>query len=62
MYLVAAMDWASRFALSWELDNILEVEFCAGALTEALERHGIPKISNTDQGSQFTSEAYPGVL
>ena len=62
MYLVAVMDWASRFVLSWELDNTLEVGFCVSALTEALERHGTPEISNTDQGSQFTSEAYLGVL
>ena len=58
LYLVAIMDWASRFVLSWELDNTLEVGFCVSALEEALERHGAPLISNTDQGSQFTSEAY----
>ena len=58
LYLVAIMDWASRFVLSWELDNTLEVGFCVSALEEALERHGAPSISNTDQGSQFTSEAY----
>ena len=58
LYLVAIMDWASRFVLSWELDNTLEVGFCVSALEEALERHGAPLISNTDQGSsQFTSEA-----
>ena len=62
LYLVAIMDWSSRFVLSWELDNTLEVGFCVSALTEALERHGAPEISNTDQGSQFTSEAYLGVL
>ena len=58
LYLVATMDWASRFVLSWELDNTLEVGFCVGALEEALGRYGAPCISNTDQGSQFTSEAY----
>ncbi len=57
LYLVAIMDWAGRFVLSWELDNTLEAGFCASALEEALERHGAPLISNTDQGSQFTSEA-----
>ena len=62
LYLVAIMDWASRFVLAWELDNTLEVGFCVSALTEALERYGAPLISNTDQGSQFTSEAYIGVL
>ncbi len=57
-YLVAVMDWASRFALSWELDNTLEAGFCAGALEEALERYGTPPVSNTDQGVQFTCEAW----
>ena len=56
------MDWSSRFVLSWELDNTMEAGFCVSALREALERHGTPEISNTDQGSQFTSEAYLGVL
>ena len=58
LYLVAVMDWSSRFVLSWELDNTLEAAFCASALEEALARYGAPRISNTDQGSQFTSEAY----
>ncbi len=62
LYLVAIMDWASRFVLAWELDNTLEVGFCVSALAEALERYGPPLISNTDQGSQFTSEAYVGAL
>ena len=57
-YLVAVMDWASRFVLSWELDNTMEVGFCVSAMEEALRRHGAPSISNTDQGSQFTSEAF----
>ncbi len=62
LYLVAIMDWASRFVLAWELDNTLEVGFCVSALAEAMERYGPPLISNTDQGSQFTSEAYVGAL
>ena len=57
-HLVAVMDWASRFVLSWELDNTMEVGFCVSAMEEALRRHGAPSISNTDQGSQFTSEAF----
>lgn len=57
-YLVAVMDWASRLVLSWELDNTLEAGFCVSALEEALERYGAPLISNTDQGAQFTCEAY----
>jgi len=56
--LAAVMDWASRFVLSWELDNTLEAGFCVSSLEEALERHGVPSTSNTNQGSQFTSEAY----
>ena len=62
LYLVAIMDWASRFVLAWELDNTLEAGFCVGALTEALERYGAPLVSNTDQGSQFTGRAWLGVL
>ena len=62
LYLVAIMDWSSRFVLSWEPDNTLGAGFCAGALKEALERHGTPEISNTHQGSWFTGEAYLGVL
>ena len=57
-YLVAIMDWASRFVLSWELDNTMEVGFCMSAVEEALRRYGAPLISNTDQGSQFTSDAF----
>ena len=57
-YLVAVMDWASRFVLSWELDNTMEVGFCVSAMEEAWRRHDAPAISNTDQGSQFTSEAF----
>ena len=57
-YLVAIMDWASRFVLSWELDNTMEVGFCVSAVEEALRLYGAPLISNTDQGSQFTSDAF----
>ena len=62
LYLVAIMDWASRFVLAWELDDTLGVDFCISALDGALERHGAPLVSNTDQGSQFTSEAWLGAL
>ena len=61
-YLVALMDWASRFVLSWELDNTMEVGFCVSAVGEALRRYGAPLISNTDQGSQFTSDAFTRLL
>jgi putative transposase len=58
MYLVAVMDWWSRYVLAWELSNSLDSEFCIRAWTSALGRGRQPMISNTDQGSQFTSEAY----
>jgi putative transposase len=54
MYLVAVIDWFSRYVLSWELSNTLETSFCITALERALQ-HGKPDIFNTDQGSQFTS-------
>ena len=58
MYLVAVMDWWSRYVLAWELSNSLESEFCIRAWTSAVASGRTPLISNTDQGSQFTSEAY----
>lgn len=61
-YLVAIMDWASRRVLSWRLSNTLDASFCIEALEEALNRYGAPAIFNTDQGSQFTSEGFTGVL
>ena len=62
LYLVAVMDWASRFVLAWRLSNTLDASFCTDALEEALARHGTPEIFNTDQGSQFTSFAFTGRL
>ena len=61
LYLVAIMDWYSRYVLSWRLSNTLDVDFCVEALEEAL-RKGRSEIFNTDQGSQFTSEAFTGLL
>jgi putative transposase len=61
LYLVAVMDWFSRFVLSWSLSLTLEVEFCVEALKRALRR-GRPDIFNSDQGSQFTSEKFTGEL
>ena len=61
MYLVCVMDWHSRYVLSWRLSNTLEADFCVDALEEALS-HEAPGIFNTDQGSQFTSEAFTSVL
>jgi putative transposase len=61
LYLVAIMDWHSRYVLSWRLSNTMEVDFCVQALAEALSQ-GRPEIFNTDQGSQFTSDAFTGML
>ena len=61
-YLVAVMDWASRRVLSWRLSNTLDASFCIEALQEALDRYDAPEIFNTDQGSQFTSEGFTGML
>ena len=62
LYLVAIMDWASRAVLAWRLSNTMDASFCVSALEEALARFGKPEIFNTDQGSQFTSLAFTGVL
>ena len=62
LYLVAIIDWASRAVLAWRLSNTMDVSFCVSALEEALARFGRPEIFNTDQGSQFTSAAFTGVL
>jgi putative transposase len=62
MYLVAVLDWWSRKVLAFRVSNSLEAGFCVEALKEALARHGRPEIFNTDQGSQFTSQAFTGVL
>jgi len=61
-YLVAIMDWYSRRVLAWRLSNTLEAGFCVDCLEEALRVHGRPTVFNTDQGSQFTSEAFTRVL
>jgi putative transposase len=62
LYLVAIIDWYSRKVLSWRLSNSLDTHFCVEALNEALRRFGAPEIFNTDQGAQFTSEAFTQVL
>ena len=62
LYLVAIMDWATRHVLAWRLSNTLDAGFCIEALNEALARYGKPGIFNTDQGSQFTSIDFTGVL
>ena len=62
MYLVAVMDWYSRKILSWRISNTLDSEFCLEAAKEAIGRYGAPEIFNTDQGAQFTSDAFTGLL
>ena len=61
LYLVAVMDWVSRYVLAWRLSNLLDTSFCIAALEEALSK-GRPEIFNTDQGSQFTDEDFTSVL
>ncbi len=60
-YLVAVMDWYSRYVLSWRLSVFMDIDFCVEALGEALEK-GCPEIFNSDQGSQFTSDVFTGIL
>jgi putative transposase len=62
VYLAAVVDWFSRRVLSWRVSITMEVEFCLDALEEALARYGKPEIFNTDQGSQFTSAGFTGLL
>lgn len=58
MYLCAIIDWHSKYLLSWQLSNSMDVSFCIDCLEDAMHNYGNPKIINTDQGSQFTSEAF----
>ena len=62
VYLVAIIDWYLRRVLSWRISNSMEAAFCVDCLEEALRAHGKPEIFNSDQGSQFTSAAFTGVL
>lgn len=62
VYLTAVLDWATRRVLAWRLSNTLAADACVDALEEAIHRYGAPEIMNTDQGSQFTSAAFIGVL
>jgi putative transposase len=61
-YLFAILDWHSRKVLSWELSNTLDAAFCVRALRQAIETYGPPEVMNTDQGCQFTGEAWLSVL
>jgi putative transposase len=62
VYLVAIIDWYSRKVLSWRLSNTMDAGFCVDCLEEAITLYGAPAIFNSDQGSQFTSDAFTGVL
>lgn len=62
VYLTAIIDWYSRYVLSWKLSTTLDRRFCLEALQEALETYGQPEIFNTDQGCQYTSEEFTGIL
>jgi putative transposase len=61
-YLVAVIDWYARRVLAWRISNTLEAGFCVDCLEDALRTHGRPEVVDTDQGSQFASEAFTGVL
>lgn len=61
-YLVAIIDWYSRRVLGWRISNTMEAAFCVDCLKDVMREHGKPEVFNSDQGSQFTSEAFTGVL
>jgi putative transposase len=61
-YLVAIVDWYSRKVLAWRISNTLDAGFCVDCLRQALADFGMPEVFNSDQGCQFTSEAFTGVL
>ena len=62
VYLVAIIDWYSRKVLAWRISNSMDASFCVDCLEDALRHHGRPEVFNSDQGSQFTSSAFTGVL
>jgi putative transposase len=62
MYLTAIIDLHSRYVVHWSLSNTMSAEWCAEVLKEAIGKHGVPEIFNTDQGSQFTSEVFINTL
>lgn len=61
-YLMAVIDWYSRYVVGWKLSDTMESGFCIEAMREAITSHGIPEISNSDQGSQFTDHRFTGLL
>lgn len=62
IYLIAVIDWYSRKILSWKISNTMDINFCIEALNEAIEKYWTPEIFNTDQWSQFTSNAFTNIL
>lgn len=62
MYLTAVIDWYSRKVLSWQVSNTMEAAFCKSVVKEAIQKYGTPEIFNTDQGSQYTSDEFTGLL
>ena len=62
VYLTAVMDWYSRYVLSWEVSVTMDDEFCVNTLNSAIRRHSVPEVFNTDQGSQYTGDAFTGML
>ena len=62
VYLAAVVDWYSRRVLAWKISTTMDVHFCLEAVEEAIANYGTPDIMNTDQGSQFTSQAFTGLL
>jgi putative transposase len=62
VYLVAIIDWYSRKVLAWRLSNTMDASFCVDCLAGAIKDYGVPEIFNTDQGSQFTSDSFTGLL
>ena len=62
IYLAAVIDWYSRKVLSWRVSITLDVQFCLDAVIDAIDKYGTPEIFNTDQGSQFSSDAFTGAL
>lgn len=62
LYLVVILDWYSRKVLSWKLSNTMDTSFCISAISEAIKEFGVPEISNSDQGSQFTSMDFTNLL
>lgn len=62
VYLVAVLDWATRRVLSWRVSNSLSTDFCLEAVEDAIAKHGVPEVFNTDQGSQFSSSTFVGLL